>query len=78
MNPLLVPADEPNGNLDTASAQGMFELARRFDMERGTTFLVVPHNHDPAAWCDLIVELVDGRLTGDRHNPATHGVAESG
>ncbi|RWH68350.1 ABC transporter ATP-binding protein [Mesorhizobium sp.] len=66
MNPLLVLADEPTGNLDTASAQGVFELMRRFNLQRGTTFLVVTHNHDLAAQCDRIIDLVDGRLTGDR------------
>jgi len=75
MNPLLVLADEPTGNLDTASAQGVFELMRRFNLERGTTFLVVTHNHDLAAQCDRIIELVDGQLTGDRRIPVAHGVA---
>ncbi|MGX8007500.1 ABC transporter ATP-binding protein [Mesorhizobium sp. ORM8.1] len=78
MNPLLVLADEPTGNLDTASAQGVFELMRRFNRERGTTFLVVTHNHDLAAQCDRIIELVDGRLTGDRHIPAINGVSQPG
>lgn len=78
MNPLLVLADEPTGNLDTASGQGVFELMRRFNLERGTTFLIVTHNHDLAAQCDRIIELVDGRLTGDRRNPAVKGVSQLG
>ncbi|WP_027054298.1 ABC transporter ATP-binding protein [Mesorhizobium erdmanii] len=78
MNPFLVLADEPTGNLDTASAQGVFELMRRFNLERGTTFLIVTHNHDLAAQCDRIIELVDGRLTGDRRNSAIRNAAESG
>lgn len=75
MSPLLVLADEPTGNLDTASAQGVFELMRRFNLERGTTFLVVTHNHDLAAQCDRIIELVDGQLTGDRRIPVAQHVA---
>ncbi len=75
MNPLLVLADEPTGNLDTVSAQGVFELMRRFNLERGTTFLIVTHNHDLAAQCDRIIDLVDGRLTGDRRIPVAHGIA---
>ncbi|CDX56151.1 outer membrane-specific lipoprotein transporter subunit; ATP-binding component of ABC superfamily [Mesorhizobium plurifarium] len=70
MNPLLVLADEPTGNLDTASAQGVFELMRRFNREQGTTFLVVTHNYDLAAQCDRIIQLVDGRLTGDQRQTA--------
>lgn len=78
MDPLLVLADEPTGNLDTVSAQGVFELMRRFNHERGTTFLVVTHNHDLAAQCDRIIQLVDGRLTGDRRKPAMNGVPQPG
>lgn len=63
MNPTLVLADEPTGNLDTASADAVFELMRRINHERMTTFLVVTHNLDLARRCDRIVEVVDGRLT---------------
>jgi len=62
MNPALVLADEPTGNLDTKSAQGVFDLMRRVNQEQGTTILLVTHNHDLAAQCDRIVELVDGRV----------------
>lgn len=77
MDPLLVLADEPTGNLDTASAQEVFELMRRFNIERGTTFLIVTHNHDLAAQCDRIIELVDGRLTADRVIRTVHGAAQA-
>jgi len=70
MNPSLVLADEPTGNLDTVSADGVFELMRRFNKERGTTFLIVTHNHDLADRCDRIIEVVDGRITRDSALPA--------
>lgn len=76
MDPLLVLADEPTGNLDTASAQEVFELMRRFNIEHGTTFLIVTHNHDLASQCDRIIELVDGRLTADRAIRAIHDTAQ--
>ncbi|QRG08412.1 ABC transporter ATP-binding protein [Xanthobacter dioxanivorans] len=63
MDPALVLADEPTGNLDTASADAVFELMRQINRERMTTFLVVTHNLDLARRCDRIVEVVDGRLT---------------
>lgn len=76
MNPLLILADEPTGNLDTVSARSAFDLMRRFNRERGTTFLIVTHNHDLANDCDRIVELVDGRITKDR--PVAHADVASG
>jgi lipoprotein-releasing system ATP-binding protein len=66
MNPALVLADEPTGNLDTSSAQGVFDLMRKVNRARGTTVLLVTHNHALAVQCDRIVELVDGRVVSDR------------
>jgi len=66
MNPALILADEPTGNLDTKSAQGVFDLLREVNRMRGTTLLIVTHNHELAAQCGRIVEIVDGRLTSDR------------
>ncbi|NVN88840.1 MAG: ABC transporter ATP-binding protein [Rhodopseudomonas sp.] len=62
MNPDLVLADEPTGNLDTKSANAVFELMREINRERGTTFLLVTHNDDLAKRCDRIVQVVDGSL----------------
>jgi lipoprotein-releasing system ATP-binding protein len=62
MRPDLVLADEPTGNLDTKSAEGVFELMRDVNQRDGTTFLLVTHNLDLAHRCDRIIELVDGRI----------------
>jgi lipoprotein-releasing system ATP-binding protein len=66
MNAPLLLADEPTGNLDTKSAQGVFDLMRRVNAEHGTTVLVVTHNHQLAAQCGRIVEIVDGCVVSDR------------
>jgi lipoprotein-releasing system ATP-binding protein len=66
MNPSLVLADEPTGNLDTKSAQAVFDLMREVNRASGTTVLLVTHNHDLARQCGRIVELVDGRIVSDR------------
>jgi lipoprotein-releasing system ATP-binding protein len=70
MAPRLVLADEPTGNLDTASADEIFTLLRQFNQRAGTTFLIVTHDPRLAARCDRIVELVDGRVVSDRPNAA--------
>jgi lipoprotein-releasing system ATP-binding protein len=62
MQPDLVLADEPTGNLDTKSADGAFELMRQVNRQNGTTFLIVTHNMDLARRCDRIIEVVDGRI----------------
>jgi lipoprotein-releasing system ATP-binding protein len=62
LEPVLILADEPTGNLDTKSADGVFELMRNVNTGRGTTFLMVTHNLGMAERCDRIVNLVDGRV----------------
>jgi lipoprotein-releasing system ATP-binding protein len=70
MNPALVLADEPSGNLDTDNADAVFDLMREVNATSGTTFLIVTHDPRLAQRCDRIVELVDGKLVSDRRNPA--------
>jgi lipoprotein-releasing system ATP-binding protein len=64
--PPLVLADEPTGNLDTESADGVFELLRQFNRQFGTTFLVVTHDARIAERCQRVIEIVDGRIRSDR------------
>ena len=68
MNPLLVLADEPSGNLDTENADAVFDLMRDVNATSGTTFLIVTHDPRLARRCDRIIELVDGRIVSDRPN----------
>jgi lipoprotein-releasing system ATP-binding protein len=62
MDPDLVLADEPTGNLDTKSADSVFELMRQVNRTHGTSFLLVTHNLDLARRCDRIIDVVDGRI----------------
>jgi lipoprotein-releasing system ATP-binding protein len=68
MQPALVLADEPTGNLDTKSADSVFDLMREVCNASGTTFLVVTHDPRLAQRCDRIIELVDGQIASDRKN----------
>ncbi len=62
MNPPVLLADEPTGNLDTRSADAVFELLRRVNRENGTSVLFVTHNPALAQRCDKTIRVVDGRI----------------
>jgi len=67
--PALVMADEPTGNLDSASGAAILELIRELH-EDGTTVVVITHDHDVAASMGRHIEIRDGRITSDtRTNP---------
>jgi lipoprotein-releasing system ATP-binding protein len=68
MGPVLVLADEPSGNLDTANADAVFDLMRDVNETSGTAFLIVTHDPRLARRCDRIIELVDGRIVSDAPN----------
>ncbi len=63
MNPALLLADEPTGNLDSKSADSVFDLLRSFNRDHGTTVLFVTHNVALANRCDKTIEVVDGLIT---------------
>jgi lipoprotein-releasing system ATP-binding protein len=66
MNPALLLADEPTGNLDTKSADAVFALLRKVSRDQGMAVLFVTHNPELAARCDKIITVIDGRVvTGD-------------
>ncbi|PZW48339.1 lipoprotein-releasing system ATP-binding protein [Humitalea rosea] len=65
MAPALVLADEPTGNLDTKSADGVFDVLREMNRVNRTTFLIVTHDPRLAQRCDRIVEVVDGNVVSD-------------
>jgi putative ABC transport system ATP-binding protein len=70
-NPVVLLADEPTGNLDSASAREVMDLVRRFHGE-GQTIVLVTHDPRVAASADRVVHMRDGaiteesRLTGER------------
>jgi lipoprotein-releasing system ATP-binding protein len=62
MQPPLILADEPTGNLDTKSANEVFDLLRDINRSAGAAVLMVTHNEQLARRCDYIEQVVDGRL----------------
>jgi putative ABC transport system ATP-binding protein len=68
-DPPILLADEPTGNLDTATGQQIIDLLVTVNRRRGCTLLLVTHDPDLAALADEVLVLRDGRLV-DRRVPA--------
>lgn len=61
--PLVIFADEPSGNLDTASAENLHQLFFKLRDEFGQTFVIVTHNEDLANMADRKLVMVDGLIS---------------
>jgi putative ABC transport system ATP-binding protein len=62
--PMLLLADEPTGNLDTARSQEVLQMLRRFNRERGQTLVLVTHDSEVGEHCDRIIHMRDGLVEG--------------
>ena len=61
--PAIIFADEPSGNLDTASAENLHQLFFKLRDELGQTFVIVTHNEDLANMADRKLVMVDGMIS---------------
>ena len=62
--PAIVLADEPTGNLDSASGTSVLELLEELNAQ-GATILVITHDHDLAARLPRQVQVLDGQIVAD-------------
>lgn len=67
-NPRLVVADEPTGNLDSATKIEVMNLLTRLNREQGISIVMVTHEADMAKFAHRRVTFVDGRMVGDSMN----------
>ena len=63
--PAIIFADEPSGNLDTASAENLHQLFFKLRDELGQTFVIVTHNEELANMADRKLVMIDGQISGE-------------
>ncbi|HEY3875749.1 MAG TPA: ABC transporter ATP-binding protein [Candidatus Kapabacteria bacterium] len=63
MQPAVILADEPTGNLDTRNSDILFNLIRTLSRKHNQTFLIATHNLDLAAQADRTIQLENGKLS---------------
>jgi putative ABC transport system ATP-binding protein len=66
-DPPVIVADEPTGNLDTATANEMFELFKSL-VDQGKTLVIVTHDRSLSGRTERVLHLLDGRLHRDQTN----------
>ena len=69
-DPAILLADEPTGNLDSASSVEIMKLLVQLNREQGRTIVLITHEPDIAAFAKRVVELRDGLIVSDRMRAA--------
>ena len=62
MDPSVVLADEPTGNLDTRTGRELFDLLSRLNAEKGITFVIATHDKGLSDRCKRVISLADGKI----------------
>ena len=76
-DPAIILADEPTGNLDTATGELVMKTFRRLQ-KRGKTIVLITHDAEVAAWADRTVHIRDGRLLTDEQERAVQAQLTGG
>ena len=78
LEPSLLLADEPTGNLDRSTGEAIHQLFLELNRERGSTLLVVTHNPDLAALMPRRLRMVDGGRLMEEHGSPRHPPPDAG
>lgn len=74
--PAIILADEPTGNLDSATGREIMALLRALNRDQGVTMLVVTHDPDAAAFATRVIHMRDGRIE-ERETPEPASLKEA-
>lgn len=71
LNPKIIFADEPTGNLDSKTSCEMMDLITDLIHKRNQTFIMVTHDPTMASYADKVIHVLDGRITDMTYNEHT-------
>ncbi|MBQ4812691.1 phosphonate ABC transporter ATP-binding protein [Pseudoalteromonas luteoviolacea] len=74
INPKLILADEPTGNLDSKNSQEVMAMLRELNRE-GTTVIMVTHSESEGAYADRVIRLLDGTIIVDKASQVNHAAS---
>jgi putative ABC transport system ATP-binding protein len=74
--PSIILADEPTGNLDTATSEEIMAILQHLN-RAGATIVLVTHEPDIAAYCPRIIRFADGQVAEDAPNPEPRRASEA-
>jgi putative ABC transport system ATP-binding protein len=69
MEPSIILADEPTGNLDSKKSQEIMEIFRKIN-KQGATLVLITHEQEMAKYADRVVRLIDGKIAATEEMPA--------
>ena len=74
-HPKIIFADEPTGNLDSVTSELVEDMLFGYNREQGVTLIIVTHDEDLAAKCDILVNIKDGNIESVTDRKAGEGLA---
>ena len=74
-HPKIIFADEPTGNLDSVTSELVEDMLFGYNRDQGVTLIIVTHDEDLAAKCDILVNIKDGNIESVTDHKASEGLA---
>jgi putative ABC transport system ATP-binding protein len=74
-HPKIIFADEPTGNLDSVTSELVEDMLFGYNRDQGVTLIIVTHDEDLAAKCDILVNIKDGNIESVTDRKASEGLA---